>query len=126
MFACIFNASILNVSGQSNQSQKAISEMRKVIPAPIASPKLTLAASNARNELQALSTGLFFVYKRFISSQDRPSCGFYPSCSEYALLSVRKNGLIIGGLAALDRLMRCNGENSKWYDTHAGRLYDMP
>ena len=41
------------------------------------------------NELQALFSGLFLVYKNFISSQDQNRCAFHPSCSEYGLQAVK-------------------------------------
>jgi hypothetical protein len=35
-------------------------------------------------------------------------CRYYPSCSEYATRSLKKHGLIKGGLKAVWRLLRCN------------------
>lgn len=37
-----------------------------------------------------------------------PSCRFYPSCSEYACLSLRKYGPFKGSWRALLRLTRCH------------------
>ena len=37
-----------------------------------------------------------------------PSCRFAPSCSEYAILAIRKYGAIKGGWMAAKRLMRCH------------------
>ncbi|MFC3212906.1 membrane protein insertion efficiency factor YidD [Novosphingobium panipatense] len=36
-----------------------------------------------------------------------PTCRYTPSCSQYAILAVRKHGAIKGGLLALWRLLRC-------------------
>jgi putative component of membrane protein insertase Oxa1/YidC/SpoIIIJ protein YidD len=58
--------------------------------------------------ITTVTTG-FLVYKTFISSQDKPSCVFTPSCSEYALESIRTKGLVLGWLNAFDRLSRCHG-----------------
>lgn len=35
-------------------------------------------------------------------------CRYYPSCSEYAKLSIEKNGLLIGIIKSVWRIMRCN------------------
>lgn len=37
-----------------------------------------------------------------------PTCRYSPSCSQYAIIAVRKHGAIKGGLLALWRLLRCN------------------
>lgn len=36
-----------------------------------------------------------------------PRCRFTPSCSEYAVQALRRNGLVIGLAQAVWRLMRC-------------------
>lgn len=67
-------------------------------------------------ELKSISSVLFLFYKEFISSQDVNSCVFTPSCSVYAIESIKNNGFFIGGMAALDRLTRCNGLAYGHYD----------
>ncbi|MGF7155924.1 membrane protein insertion efficiency factor YidD [Novosphingobium gossypii] len=37
-----------------------------------------------------------------------PTCRYSPSCSQYAIVAVRRHGAIKGGLLALWRLLRCN------------------
>lgn len=61
---------------------------------------------------------LFRFYKNLISSQDGNSCGFYPSCSQFAAESISKKGIVIGTFAAFDRLSRCNGHNHEFYLFH--------
>ena len=51
---------------------------------------------------------LFHFYKHYISTQDGQSCGFSPSCSEFAFLSIKKHGVIIGVIDFFDRFARCN------------------
>lgn len=51
----------------------------------------------------------FYIYKTFISSQDHMSCVFTPSCSEYAVQAIHKQGVILGLMNTFDRLTRCNG-----------------
>ncbi len=63
---------------------------------------------NNNNEFHWLASGLFVFYKSFFSSQDGNHCVFHPSCSVYAIQSIKKKGLIIGFADAIDRLSRCN------------------
>jgi putative membrane protein insertion efficiency factor len=92
---------------------------------PAAKTSYSFTANN-KNELQLVFSGLFLFYKAFFSSQDGNSCTFSPSCSEYALLSIKQRGLLKGSMAAFDRLSRCNGLNAKEYarDPKTGLLFD--
>ena len=36
------------------------------------------------------------------------TCKFHPSCSEYAVLAIRKHGVLRGGRMAVWRLLRCH------------------
>lgn len=45
-----------------------------------------------------------------------PSCRFVPSCSEYAILAIRKYGAIKGSWLAGKRLMRCHPWGGSGYD----------
>ncbi len=48
------------------------------------------------------------AYQRFISPLKKPCCRFYPSCSEYAVLAIKKYGAFKGLAKALWRILRCN------------------
>jgi putative component of membrane protein insertase Oxa1/YidC/SpoIIIJ protein YidD len=89
--------------------------------------KYEVAKENT-NELQSLFSGLFLLYKYTFSSQDLNKCNFTPSCSEYGLLAIKKNGVIIGFLSTIDRLQRCNGLSPELYeiDTKQSLLIDQP
>jgi len=50
-------------------------------------------------------------YQRFVSPLYGPSCRFYPSCSQYALLAVQRHGVVRGARLAAWRLLRCNPWN---------------
>ncbi|MDO4743998.1 MAG: membrane protein insertion efficiency factor YidD [Clostridia bacterium] len=52
--------------------------------------------------------GAIKFYRRFISPLTPPSCRFYPTCSEYAILAIQKYGPITGTLKSLWRIIRCN------------------
>ncbi len=73
-------------------------------------------AKNNNSTMEIVLSQFFLFYKNFISSQDSQSCGFTPSCSVYAVESIKKQGLIIGLLDAFDRLMRCNGFSPENYN----------
>jgi len=48
------------------------------------------------------------VYQKIISPIYPSSCRFYPSCSNYAIMSVEKYGVVKGLLKAIWRVLRCN------------------
>lgn len=83
--------------------------------------------TSATGDITILASAGFLIYKTFISSQDKPSCIFTPSCSEYAMQSIEKKGLFLGWLSAFDRLSRCHGlVDHKHYpvDPKKQRFYD--
>lgn len=47
------------------------------------------------------------VYQRYAKSETRLRCCYTPSCSEYAILALKKYGALIGGIKAIKRLLRC-------------------
>lgn len=47
------------------------------------------------------------VYQRYAKSETRLRCCFTPSCSEYAILAIKKYGALIGGIKTCKRLLRC-------------------
>jgi len=55
-------------------------------------------------------------YKKIVSPHFMPVCRFYPSCSTYALLSVRKYGAIKGCFLATKRLLKCHPLHKGGYD----------
>lgn len=75
-------------------------------------------AEKNTTEIQFIMSGLFLFYKEFISSQDIGSCSFTPSCSEYALLAIKQQGTIIGGINFFDRFSRCHGLSPQHYSKH--------
>ena len=48
------------------------------------------------------------LYRRFISPLKPACCRFYPSCSEYAILAIKKYGPFKGLIKAIWRILRCN------------------
>ncbi len=58
--------------------------------------------------LSALLIAPIRLYQRFISPAFAPRCRYYPSCSEYAVQSIRELGPIRGTILAAWRVLRCN------------------
>ena len=55
-------------------------------------------------------------YQVFISPALRPSCKYYPSCSQYAIDALRQYGFFRGVVMAGWRLLRCNPLSYGGYD----------
>jgi putative membrane protein insertion efficiency factor len=54
---------------------------------------------------------LIRVYQFIISPFLRPSCRFYPTCSEYSAESLEVHGLFRGGWLAVKRILKCHPGN---------------
>jgi len=64
-------------------------------------------------------TGLVRFYQLAISPWTAPSCKYYPSCSQYALVALQRHGALRGTWLAVRRLGRCH----PWA---AGGVDDVP
>ena len=59
--------------------------------------------------MRALLIILIKAYRKYMSPlKRRPSCRFYPTCSQYALDAVTKYGAIKGSFLSVRRLLRCH------------------
>ncbi len=47
-------------------------------------------------------------YQKFISPLKKPCCRFYPTCSEYMILAIKKHGALKGTAKGVYRVLRCN------------------
>lgn len=120
----IFIISVTFIISAHPQDASGVNAFRDLIKPAQARPDYSLNI-DTKNEFRLLLTGGFAFYKVFISSQDGAQCTFYPSCSVYALNTIKTNGLA-GVLDAIDRLTRCNGLSPEKYHIHEStqRLYD--
>ncbi|QCB95062.1 membrane protein insertion efficiency factor YidD [Cellulomonas shaoxiangyii] len=55
--------------------------------------------------------GLLWLYQHVVSPLTPQTCRFYPSCSQYAVLAVRRHGALRGSWLAARRLLRCHPWN---------------
>lgn len=56
------------------------------------------------------------LYQFLISPLLKPSCRYYPSCSEYAITAIRHYGITTGFWMAIKRLSRCHPWSKGGYD----------
>lgn len=60
--------------------------------------------------------GVILFYKKAISPLFPPVCRFYPSCSTYALESIKKYGAIKGCALGVKRILKCHPLHKGGYD----------
>lgn len=49
-------------------------------------------------------------FREYISPIDGDRCPMHPTCSAYAVESLRKHGPVLGWIMTCDRLLRCGGD----------------
>lgn len=59
---------------------------------------------------------LIQFYRKNISPNTKPSCKYYPTCSQYGLEAIDRFGAFKGGFMALWRIFRCNPFSKGGYD----------
>jgi hypothetical protein len=55
-------------------------------------------------------------YQRYISIYKKPSCVFYPTCSEYTKEAIYKYGLIKGAKLGIVRILKCHPWQKNHFD----------
>jgi len=58
--------------------------------------------------VRMLLTGPIRLYQWFLSPLLAPRCRYYPTCSDYAVRSIERFGILRGSALAAWRLLRCN------------------
>jgi putative membrane protein insertion efficiency factor len=59
---------------------------------------------------------LIQFYRYFISPLTPASCRHVPTCSEYAIISVKQHGPLKGSVLAIKRLSKCHPWGTHGYD----------
>lgn len=101
--------------------------IREINPMTTAKPEAVVRFNpQETSELKLAATGLIRLYQKFISSQDSPTCSFSPSCSRFGMACIQEYGVLRGVLLTADRLIRCNGSQSRHYhkDSVTGKYID--
>lgn len=71
--------------------------------------------------MRTLMLGAIRGYQLLVSPWLPPSCRYEPSCSEYALVALRRFGAARGSWLVARRLLRCHPFGSYGYDPVPGR-----
>lgn len=61
---------------------------------------------------------LISFYQKYISIFKKPSCVFYPTCSEYTKQAIKKYGVFKGTYLGFLRILRCH----PWQKNHIDPL----
>lgn len=95
--------------------------------APVGEVQATPAPSPPRH---GLFEWAYRLYRKASAKDTAGTCPYYPTCSGYAVLSVREHGPLLGGLLTVDRLLReypgmANADHYPLVTPHATpRLHD--
>ncbi|KGM13284.1 membrane protein insertion efficiency factor YidD [Cellulomonas bogoriensis] len=69
-------------------------------------------------------------YQVFVSPLTGPTCRYYPSCSQYAVIAVQRHGAARGAWLAVRRLGRCHPWTAGGVDdvppARGSDLHDLP
>jgi conserved hypothetical protein YidD len=66
--------------------------------------------------IKAVLTALIKLYQRWISPLKKPSCRFYPTCSQYAIDALSRYGALKGSWMTVKRLLKCHPFHPGGYD----------
>ncbi len=79
-------------------------------------PGLPREALSGSRALGALLVGMVRAYQWLLSPVMAPSCRYLPTCSEYAIESLRTHGPLRGTWLALRRIARCHPWGGSGHD----------
>jgi putative membrane protein insertion efficiency factor len=66
--------------------------------------------------MQSIILNVIRMYQNWISPGLPNSCRFYPTCSEYAIQAIEKQGIMRGWLSASKRMLKCHPFHPGGYD----------
>ncbi|MCG8468447.1 MAG: membrane protein insertion efficiency factor YidD [Gemmatimonadetes bacterium] len=66
--------------------------------------------------MRAVIVAAIRMYQLVLSPWLPTACRYHPTCSEYALVAVRRHGAWRGSLLAGRRLLRCHPFGARGYD----------
>ncbi|OCZ50081.1 membrane protein insertion efficiency factor YidD [Dehalobacter restrictus] len=69
-----------------------------------------------RKIMETVFVSIIVFYQRFVSPLKGRTCRFYPTCSDYAIQSVKKYGIIKGIGKSLIRITKCHPFHPGGYD----------
>ena len=125
---CALGSFVITVSLTFADEAADLAFIRKANPITIPKPAEVVRFNpQETSELKLAATGLIRLYQKFISSQDGPTCNFVPTCSRFCMGCIQEYGILRGVLLTADRLIRCNGSQSRYYhkDRVTGKYIDL-
>lgn len=66
--------------------------------------------------LDKVTIGAIKTYQKFLSPLTKPCCRFYPTCSNYALIAVKRYGVLRATPSIVKRIVKCNPYCKGGYD----------
>lgn len=66
--------------------------------------------------MKNIAIAMIHLYQRYISPLKKPSCRFYPTCSEYSVQALEKYGFIKGTWKSIIRISKCHPFHPGGYD----------
>lgn len=108
-FLSILFLMLISSAGFAQTDRYGIEELKGLFKTHHHKPlKYVSRKQKPKNEAEFILATGFNAYKAFFSSQDNPSCVFYPSCSLYSAEAFQQKGFIRGAILTFDRLSRCH------------------
>lgn len=71
---------------------------------------------DGENNMSKVCIFIISLYRRWISPLKKPSCRFYPSCSQYSIEAYEAYGFFKGSYLTLRRILRCHPFHPGGYD----------
>lgn len=71
---------------------------------------------DGENNMSKVCIFIISLYRRWISPLKKPSCRFYPSCSQYSIEAYQAYGFFKGSYLTLRRILRCHPFHPGGYD----------
>lgn len=68
------------------------------------------------NNMSKVCIFLLTIYRKWISPLKKPTCRFYPSCSQYSIEAYKTYGFLKGTYLTLKRILRCHPFHPGGYD----------
>jgi len=66
--------------------------------------------------VENLAIWMLKLYRKWLSPMKIRCCRFYPSCSEYVIEAIEKEGILSGSFKGLKRILRCHPFSKGGYD----------
>lgn len=70
--------------------------------------------------METIALAILRAYKRYLSPMLPTACRYVPTCSDYAMEAIVRNGVLRGSAQAIGRFLRCNPWGGHGYDPVKG------